>query len=233
MLNRVHFFRFLCSISLTALVWGCSSPPSDSLEVNANSAALQMRLPGREARTESTTNNDPAASPPLNSVASLEGQPQTYRLRVGDAVAISFRGIPRPFEITEEVDENGYIKLQFIDRIRAVGLTSAELEDAIRDAYVPDYYRSMTVSVFVASQSYFVRGEVRRPGRFPLGGTGVTLLQAIATSGGYTEYANPRRVEILRAGAIERHDLTRIERNPEEDIAVLAGDVVIVRRRRW
>ncbi len=231
-MDRVRFFRSLLTLSLLFAGWGCASTPSENADAAGNNAALQMRLPGREALADPTT-GEPLAERPVEGLLVPNGQFQTYRLRVGDAVSISFRGIPRPFEITEEVDENGYIKLQFIDRIRAVGLTSAELEDAIRDAYVPDYYRTMTVSVFVASQSYFVRGEVRRPGRFPLGGTGVTLLQAIATSGGYTEYANPRRVEILRAGAIERHDLTQIERNPEEDIPVQAGDVVIVRRRRF
>jgi polysaccharide export outer membrane protein len=223
----------LLGVCLAVFAWGCASTPSSDAETDAvNGASLQMRLPGRDARSGAGEEED--MSPALAAGLLPGGEASsgvTYRLRTGDTVSINFRGIPRPFEIIEEVDENGYIKLQYINRIQAVGLTSAQLEDAIYDAYVPDYYRSMTVSVFVASQSYFVRGEVRRPGRFPLGGTGVTLLQAIATSGGYTDYANPRRVEILRAGAIERHNIADIERNPEMDVPVIAGDVVIVRRK--
>lgn len=226
--RRVGILALLLG-SLT--LWGgCASAPSGE---EMAGPGLQMRLP-EAPDAASVENGEAPAGPGSAGVQGPGGATPSglaYRLRVGDGVSISFRGIPTPFDVIAEVDENGFIKLQYVDRIKAAGLTSSELEDAIQAAYVPEYYRQMTVTVFIPSQSYYVRGEVTRPGRFPVEGVGVTLLQAIATSGGYTEYANPKRVEILRGGAISRHDLTEIERNPEMDVPVLAGDVVIVRRR--
>ncbi len=153
-----------------------------------------------------------------------------YRLKVNDAVSITLSGIREPRTMTPVVDEYGYIQLPYIDPVFALGKTSSELEREIRDAYIENrIYRSLTVNVVPPAQSYFVRGEVRAPGRYQLS-SGITLMQAIAAAGGYTDYAGVRRVRLVRGGRTRRINLRDIEREPAEDIELKSDDVIIIPR---
>jgi polysaccharide export outer membrane protein len=151
-------------------------------------------------------------------------------LRASDPIVIQLVGIPEPLQLELVVDDAGEISLPYLDPIRAEGQTLSELQRAVQRAYVEDgIYRRITVNVVIPTQSYFVRGEVRQPGRFPLTG-GITVLQAIAAAGGYTEFANPRRINIIRDGETLIENARQMEQNPEEDRPVKAGDVIVVPR---
>jgi len=79
----------------------------------------------------------------------------------------------------------------------------------------------------------FINGEVRVPGRIRVE-RGLTLLRAIALSGGFTEWANAKSVRVLRAGSAQRgeeHNVRDIEAGKAADPEVRGGDVVVVRRR--
>ena len=153
-----------------------------------------------------------------------------YRLRANDPLIVELRGIPRSESFEMMVDDQGYIGLPYVSPIRAEGLTASELQRSIRDTYIEErIYRHITVNVLLPSQFYFVRGEVRQPGRFPLT-SGMTVLKALAAAGGYTEFANPRRINIIRAGETLITNARDLERNPEDDMDVEAGDVIIVPR---
>ena len=165
---------------------------------------------------ESRPAPDPSGGPPAA---------MAYRLRPGDSIVVIIHTpAVQQFEIV--LDENGIIKLPLIPDIRAAGLTGSELERYIKNAYVSNkIYRDVTVNVVIPQRSYFVRGEVRAPGRYPLS-SGLTLMQALAAAGGYTEFANPRRVQILRGGAT----ITVDARDPDQDVAIETGDIIIVPR---
>jgi polysaccharide export outer membrane protein len=143
---------------------------------------------------------------------------------------IQLAGIPEPATMELLVDDQGYIGLPYIDPVLAEGLTVSELQRVIRETYINEkIYRRITVNVMLPAQSYFVRGEVRAPGRFPLT-SGMTILQAIAAAGGYTEFANPKRINIIRGGETIIENARDMETNPEENLDVKAGDVIIVPR---
>ncbi|MDD4735869.1 MAG: polysaccharide biosynthesis/export family protein, partial [Kiritimatiellae bacterium] len=155
---------------------------------------------------------------------------KVYRLKRNDGVAIYLRGIPREDQIEVVVGENGYISLPFLEPIYAADKTASELEHAIRDAYIDGkIYRSVTVNVMIPTQSYFIRGEVQRPSRYPLV-PGTTILQALATAGGYSEFANARKIKVLRGDAFFFVDAKELEARPELDREVEAGDVIVVPR---
>ena len=187
-------------------------------------------------RTASVGN--PAASPGVETFTDHIGaEPELrmragrgYRLQPGDPVQIYLRGIPEPADYEYVIADEGTITLPYIPPVQAAGLTVSELQRKIHDTYIDEQiYRQITVNVILPTQSYFVRGEVRQPGRFPLTG-GMTVLQAIAAAGGYTEFANPRRVEIIRDGETILENARQMEQNPDQDLPVKAGDVIIVRR---
>ncbi len=154
-----------------------------------------------------------------------------YRLQFDDTVIVSLLGV-REFrdQIQARVDENGEITLPYIENVRAEGLTSAELASLIRDTYIEkDIYRNLNVQVVIPDQnSFYIRGEVRRPGMFPWR-PGITLSQAISSAAGVTEYAS-NRVYLTRRGTVETFDLREIERDPSKDILLEPDDQIRVRR---
>ena len=127
-------------------------------------------------------------------------------------------------------DENGGINMPYVGAIEAGGKTSTGLEQAIQKAYIDQQiYKTVTVNVVVPSRSYYVRGEIKQPGRFLLMSR-VTVVQAIAAAGGFTEFANHSKVEILRGNQRIRVDVDEIEKHPDRDRELESGDVIIVHR---
>lgn len=181
------------------------------------------------AATNTTSVARPAVAPRIGDAAVASRAP--YRLRYGDPVIIFLRGIlPKDDQIEDIVDERGYVTLPFIDDVMAAGRTSSELERDIQRIYIDrQIYRSVTVSVVSPSQSFFVQGEVRQPQRYPLV-SGMTVLQAIAAAGGYTEYADSRKVSLTRGRDVKIINMRDVERNPQQDLSVESGDVIRVPR---
>jgi protein involved in polysaccharide export with SLBB domain len=159
------------------------------------------------------------------------GSSYSYLLQKGDPLVIHLRGIyPQDQEVEDMIDDNGNVTLPFLGDILAAGRPTSELESFIRDRYISGgYYRSITVSVVMPQRTYFIRGEVRAPGRFPVVG-GLTMLQAIAAAGGYTEFANTKKVNLIRGGRTTTYNMRDIERRPEQDIRLESGDVIVVER---
>lgn len=155
-----------------------------------------------------------------------------YRLRVGDDLVITLSGSAGLNEqIETKIDSEGNIKLRFIGDVEAQGLSSTVLEREIRAEYTErqQIYRDITVRVVVPHTFYFIGGEVRQPGRFPMIGR-VTLSQAIVAAGNFTEWANNRRVVLVRNNERALINFREIMRDPTQDIELLAGDVITVER---
>jgi polysaccharide export outer membrane protein len=133
-----------------------------------------------------------------------------------------------------EVDLAGNIAMPLIGSVRAVNLTTVELDEKITKMLGAKYLQSPDVSVGVSSSStrvVTVDGSVRAPGVFPVNGN-VTLMQVIARASGTDENANPRRVAVFRQIGGERmaaaYDLTDIRRGKAEDPRIYSGDIVVV-----
>lgn len=155
---------------------------------------------------------------------------RSYRLRPGDPVTVSLR-TPGQDHVETSVDEFGQLRLPLLrDPIQAAGLTGTELERAIERAYIDqNIYRQVTANVTIPARSYFLQGEVRSPGRYPII-SGLTLRQAIAGAGGYTDFARRSRIQITRGEETIRVNARQIERNPERDIEIKTGDIIFVPR---
>lgn len=172
----------------------------------------------------------PPAEPGPTSARPMEVS--AYALANGDAVQIYLRGIPKPELVEDIIDEAGMVSLPFINEIRAAGLTSSELERAIRDEYLnQQIYRNMTVQVIVPTRFYYVQGATRGPGRFNMP-SAVRLSEAIAAAGGGTEFWSGR-VYIRRNGEIFKtiKNAKKLERTPEDDILLEPGDIVDLHER--
>lgn len=154
-----------------------------------------------------------------------------YNLKPLDPLFVSLLGIPDEKQIQTVVDEYGQIKLPYIKKpVQASGLSISELERKIQDSYIEGgIYRNVTVNIQTSAKSYFMEGEVNQPTEYPLDRP-ITLLQAIAAAGGYTDFADKSDITITRSGKNIEVNTKKIERNPELDIPLEAGDRIKVDR---
>jgi polysaccharide export outer membrane protein len=133
-----------------------------------------------------------------------------------------------------DVDLTGHISLPLIGSVKAVDLTTSQLDTRLTQMLGEKYLQSPDVSVGVKSSStrvVTVDGSVRNPGVFPVNGP-MTLLRVIALAQGTNEDANPRRVAVFRQIEGQRmaaaFDLTSIRRGNAEDPRIYSGDIVVV-----
>jgi polysaccharide export outer membrane protein len=154
-----------------------------------------------------------------------------YRIQVNDTLIISLRGItPEQPNLEQVVNEHGEIKLPYINALKAEGRTTSELEELIRSTYIEQkIYKRLTVNVIIPAQTqptFYVRGEVRTPGRVPYV-SGMTLLAGIAAAGGPTDFASPN-MTLLRGGKKLKFNYVDLEKHPEQDQPIQAGDIILV-----
>lgn len=156
------------------------------------------------------------------------------RLGVGETVTVTFSGIDDPVLIPQEkpIKDDGSISLPLIGRVQAAGKTAGELEDAIHDAYVPKIYTHLTITVKTSSDRvYFVRGEVKAPGRLIYTGP-ITVTKAITSANDFTDYANRKVVILTRAnGQRFKLNVKKILDGEAPDPPVYPGDQIEVKRR--
>jgi polysaccharide biosynthesis/export protein len=99
------------------------------------------------------------------------------------------------------VRPDGKITLPMIGAIDAAGRTTEDLKAEIAEKLKPFVERPI-VSVMVSeihAARFYVLGEVAHPGAFPVRGP-ITVVQALALAGGPTEFANARKVVVIRSG---------------------------------
>jgi len=100
-----------------------------------------------------------------------------------------------------DVSPAGTISMPLVGSIGAAGRTKSELEHALTRAYVNGKFLDqpkITIAV-VSYRPFYILGEVTTPGQFPYK-TGVDVLDAIATAGGFTYRASKSTVLIRHAG---------------------------------
>jgi len=152
------------------------------------------------------------------------GQPVEYRLGSGDQLRITVFG---EAELTGQflVGSQGTIAYPLVGDVQAAGLTVEEFTTLLQEA-LRTYVRNPSVNVEVANyRPFFILGEVQRPGTYPYSAN-LTVLNAVATAGGFTYRANRNRVFI-------RHANEPQERSYDLGIAtpVLPGDTVRIGER--
>jgi polysaccharide export outer membrane protein len=154
-----------------------------------------------------------------------------YQLRSLDPIQISLLGIPDEKQIDTVIDEKGNLSLPYIDApVKASGLTTSELERKIQKIYTDgQIYRNITINVQTSAKTYYMEGEVRNPQEYSLSRR-ITLLQAIAAASGYTDYANRKNVTITRNGKVIKINAKDIEKHPDWDVQIEAGDRINIHR---
>lgn len=100
------------------------------------------------------------------------------------------------------VDTDGRFTYPFVGRVKAVGQTLRSIESELRRMLADGYVKNPQVAIEVEqyrSRSFFVVGEVRSPGRYPLVGE-MTLIEALAQAGSTTATAGSELLILHASG---------------------------------
>jgi len=204
------------------LLGACSGAGEETLQA----PAMQAFIPSESAPAPSTVPKAPRPEPALIS---------------GDLLRISVHRQP-DLDLEVRVPENGWISYPLIGAVQVVGGSSSVLEERIRRQLEKDYLKNPSVSVTVreyAKRKVFIVGGVVKPDGYEVSfDTRMTVLQLVATAGGFTDRAYKEYVQVVRRlGPSERIvirlSLVDVERqiargNPEADLDLWPEDLVVV-----
>jgi polysaccharide export outer membrane protein len=158
-------------------------------------------------------------------------------LAAGDEISVSFSGAPE-LNLKQKIQSNGRVSLPTVGDVGAAGMSLSGLQTRISSMYRP-HLQDPTVIVAVesAAAGVYVSGEVLRPGKIPLDRP-ITVLEAVMEAGGFTKFANPKQVIVVRN---ERGKNQRYVLNMEESLGSAESlrfylrkyDVIYVKQSRW
>jgi polysaccharide export outer membrane protein len=130
---------------------------------------------------------------------------------------------------------DGKISFPLLNDVQAAGVTTGDLKRTIEEG-LKAYVSNPVVTVGVkspASQKFYVLGEVARTGEYPLI-KNMTILQAFAVAGGFTQWAAKDEILLLRReGGKEKiyrvnyKDITK-GKDPAQNLVIQADDTIVV-----
>jgi polysaccharide biosynthesis/export protein len=193
--------------------------------LGAHNTAAQSSGSGSSTKPESTKEGGVASSSPTD---------LDYRIGTQDIVKIDVWKEP---EITRTIPvrPDGKISLPLLNDVQASGLTAMQLAGNIREG-LTKFLTNPQVTVTVTeinSRRVYLTGEVSHNGAVPLL-PNMTALQAIATGGGFTQFARQKDIYILRVenGKQVKHPFNYKEvvkgKRPEDNILLQPGDIIVV-----
>ncbi len=178
-------------------------------------------------------------TPPAPRVSAIGGvsaiKADSYIIGVGDGLGINVWKEP---ELSKNVPvrPDGMITLPLIGEIKAVGLTPVQLQDQITTSLqkVMSDPQVVVVVEAVNSLSFNIMGNVFKPGFFPLVRP-LTILDAIALSGGFRDFAKEKKIYILRTDAAGKQIKLHFNykqvikgQSIAQNVMVQPGDTIVV-----
>jgi|SRR5690242_17947396 len=192
--------------------------------------SLALPMAAQENPSKSQGNDPPAAG--------VAAKPATadpnYVIGSEDVLDISVWKEP-DLSRTVPVRPDGKISLPLLNDVQAAGLTPPQLAAAITTS-LNKFVTTPQVTVIVTqinSQRVYLLGEVTRPGAYTLI-PGMTFLQALSNAGGFTSYANPKKIYLLREENGKQQKLffnykEVIEgKRTDQNVLLKTGDTIVV-----
>ena len=161
--------------------------------------------------------------------------PPNYLIGTDDVLSVVFWR-DKDMSADVVVRPDGKISLPLVNEMQAGGLTPAQLRDAI-ETRAKQYVEDPAVTVVVKqvnSRKLFITGQVEKPGSYQMTGA-TTVLQLISMAGGLREFADGRRIEIMRTGKggkqtgfVFNYRQVSEGKNLAQNIELQPGDTVVV-----
>ncbi len=195
-----------------------------SATASAQTAAVQtpmVQAPPAAAAAAAARPTDPAVPP-------------GYVIGTDDVLSIVYWK-DKDMSADAQVRPDGRIALPLINEVVAAGLTPDQLREKLTEES-KKYMEDANITVVVRqinSRRVFITGEVNKPGPYPLTAA-TSVMQLIAMAGGLREYADSKKIIIMRTDQgkttslrFNYRDVTS-GKNLQQNVALQPGDTVVV-----
>jgi polysaccharide biosynthesis/export protein len=163
----------------------------------------------------------------MNKVSAYKVEaPHEYTLDTGDTVRVIVYG-DETLTNTYTITDKGTIAFPLIGQVQVRGRTIVTVEKVITELLANGYMISPKVSVEVSTyRPFFIEGSVANAGQYPYV-WGMTARAAVATAGGFAQYADRGKVNVYRrVGKAMTKQVIGL------DEPIKPGDTVVI-RERW
>jgi polysaccharide export outer membrane protein len=168
-----------------------------------------------------------------------------YKLRVGDKISLQIledRDAPKGLVVAD----SGELDVPYVGRVAASDKTCKQLADELKTRLEKEYYLRATVIIALDVANKFVGrvyvwGQVRNQGPIDIAvNENLTAGKAILRAGGFGDFANKKRVKVVRSGGADSPGKQSFELNmvdilekgkTEKDVILQADDFIIVPSR--
>jgi polysaccharide biosynthesis/export protein len=169
----------------------------------------------------------------------LVSRDQPYKLQPNDVVSLEYVFTPE-YDQVATVEPDGTVRLKLIGSVKLAGLTLDQATAAITaKASVPLNAPQITLTLKEFVKPHFtIYGEVARPGVYDIHGQ-ITVLQALATSGGVKDTSKESRVLLIRK---VNNDFAEVKvvntkflssaKGVREDFPLRPDDMIVVPKNR-
>jgi len=170
------------------------------------------------AQVPPDTNAPPGATSPPSAAAftnvvstsptSLSGYvpDDKYALRVGDKISLQIledRDLPKSLVVAD----SGELDVPYVGRVLAKDKTCKQLAEELKAQLEKEYYYRASVVIALDAANKFlgrvyVWGQVRNPGPIDMAvNESLTVSKAILRAGGFADFANKKKVKVVRAAS--------------------------------
>ncbi|HYD06901.1 MAG TPA: polysaccharide biosynthesis/export family protein, partial [Reyranella sp.] len=180
---------YILGAAASLAIGGCASAPGGKLGETGQATVLA------------------GAELPAPTAADLLATARPYVVGPFDQLTIDVFGIPELTDRTVTADASGRIAFPVAGTVDAGGLTTEQLASVLADKLRAGHIRDPQVTVNLkqaSSQTVMVDGQVTQPGVYPVLG-GMTLMRAVATARGVSEFAKLDDVVVLRTVGNQRY----------------------------
>lgn len=168
-----------------------------------------------------------------------------YKLRVGDKISFQIledRDAPKELMVTD----SGEVDFPYVGRVSVVDKTCKQLAEQLKGMLEKEYYYRATVVIALQLANriqgrVYVWGQVRNQGPIDLYvNENLTVGKAILRAGGFADFANKKKVKLVRSSGAAGEQKQTFELNmadilegghTEKDIVLQPDDFVIVPSR--
>jgi len=231
------WFWFFAGLLAFSTLSGCGVPPA------GDSPGGAVPLAAAPAHSNfAVAQNSPASAPAPDGAALQKAsenllslsdpKSQSYKIGPLDVLEVTVFKAPELSKVVQ-VSEAGTINFPLIGELPVSGKSAREVEQVLTKRLGAKYLQNPQISVFVKehnSQRVTVEGSVKKPGVIPMAG-GLTVLQAVALSGGLDESAQNTAVVFRVTDGkryAARYDIDDIRAGRSDDPPLQSGDVIIV-----
>jgi len=233
------FAALLLSFQL-GLVTGCiRGRITVPVEISADTGDLDTAGDSGQETAVFDADPAPAEAPVPEDLSATDDKQEAvsegYLLSVGDQVSLDVFREP-DLSGTFRLESSGVIRHPLFGSVEIAGLTPADAEARITKLLAERYLVNPRVMLRVASsQSHRIvmLGEVRKPGVLPMSfDKPLTLMQAVAEAGGFTDLASINRIKIVRSRNGRQNEMrvrvSRIVDGRDPDILLEPNDIITV-----